>query len=363
MYVGILRNIDINKLQLASQDSSELKIYAAGIEVYTIPANKKLDVKNSSDYLKAYYNDSISASSFIVKTAIEGSRMKIIIAEQEYFYKGDLLVEHDTGGLILTNIIDINDYLESVMVAEIAGLRGNEFLKAMAVVSRTYAIKNTFKHIKDHYDLCDQVHCQVYHGIENVPNDIIEAIRMTGKEIIIDETGSIIDAVFFANSGGLTANVEDVWQVKAPYLRSVEDSFSITGDGYTWVYKIATKDWQTYLSQKINDTVSDFYCEVEYARKKKYYCNDVPIPLTDIRKDLGLRSTLFLMEENVYPDISGPDTLYLYGRGYGHGVGFSQEGAYEMGKRGFKYYEIIAFYYQRVEIIDYNLWRREDVIR
>ena len=48
--------------------------------------------------------------------------------------------------------------------------------------------------------------------------------------------------------------------------------------------------------------------------------------------------------------------LVLRGRGYGHGVGLSQEGANRMAEIGKKYKDIIRFYYEGVGIIDYNTW-------
>jgi len=43
--------------------------------------------------------------------------------------------------------------------------------------------------------------------------------------------------------------------------------------------------------------------------------------------------------------------IVLNGRGYGHGVGLSQEGAMQMDKKGFSYKDIIKFYYQNVYIV------------
>lgn len=38
------------------------------------------------------------------------------------------------------------------------------------------------------------------------------------------------------------------------------------------------------------------------------------------------------------------------GKGYGHGVGMSQDGAIQMGKEGFTFYEILSFYYTDIEV-------------
>ena len=66
-----------------------------------------------------------------------------------------------------------------------------------------------------------------------------------------------------------------------------------------------------------------------------------------IRNDWQLKSTFFSIS------VEGGNVVFR-GRGYGHGVGMCQEGAMEMGRRGFKYGEIINFYYRNVIMMDVN---------
>ena len=44
------------------------------------------------------------------------------------------------------------------------------------------------------------------------------------------------------------------------------------------------------------------------------------------------------------------DVLIINGKGYGHGVGMSQQGAQQMAKQGFTYKEILEFYYTEIEV-------------
>jgi stage II sporulation protein D len=69
------------------------------------------------------------------------------------------------------------------------------------------------------------------------------------------------------------------------------------------------------------------------------------MPLRTIRSDLNLRSTFFSVYAN-------SDSVILKGRGYGHGVGLCQEGAMVMASKGFKFKDIINFYYSGVIISD-----------
>ena len=44
------------------------------------------------------------------------------------------------------------------------------------------------------------------------------------------------------------------------------------------------------------------------------------------------------------------DVLIINGKGYGHGVGMSQQGAQQMAKQGFTYRQILEFYYTGIEV-------------
>ena len=47
---------------------------------------------------------------------------------------------------------------------------------------------------------------------------------------------------------------------------------------------------------------------------------------------------------------SDSDVLIINGKGYGHGVGMSQQGAQQMAKQGFTYKQILEYYYTGIEV-------------
>ena len=68
-----------------------------------------------------------------------------------------------------------------------------------------------------------------------------------------------------------------------------------------------------------------------------------------IREVLGLRDTLFVIDKSY--DETGRVTGYTFsGRGWGHGVGLCQVGAYGMASAGGKYFVILKKYYRGVKI-------------
>src|SRR5690349_16813788 len=68
-----------------------------------------------------------------------------------------------------------------------------------------------------------------------------------------------------------------------------------------------------------------------------------------IRSALGLREQLFIIDRDY--DESGRVTEFIFnGRGWGHGVGMCQVGAYGLAKQGWTYEQILKAYYTGIEL-------------
>src|SRR5690606_6809159 len=101
-----------------------------------------------------------------------------------------------------------------------------EYFKLQGIICRTYALNNLHTHTIEGYNLCDQVHCQAYHG-KTFYEDIVSAVMQTRGIVIVDSDISLITAVFHSSCGGQTVNSEDVWSKSLYYLRAVRDSFCL----------------------------------------------------------------------------------------------------------------------------------------
>jgi stage II sporulation protein D len=84
---------------------------------------------------------------------------------------------------------------------------------------------------------------------------------------------------------------------------------------------------------------------VQTERHQYYIVVNDSIPHKQIRSDFKLKSNFFSVSAT-------PKEVTFIGRGYGHGVGLCQEGAMHMAKIGYKYNEIIQFYYKGVTIVE-----------
>lgn len=271
-------------------------------------------------------------------------------SQKERIYPDNLEIKIGRNGLSLINITSLDNYVAGVVEAESG--RGNhlEFYKVQAVICRTYSLQIKGKYRAEGFDVCDKVECQVYHGMARYEPLIQEAVKATTGLVLVDQNARLITAVFHSNSGGQTVGSAAVWGKALPYLRAKEDPYSIGQPHYNWERIVSKADWLKYLGTKFAYPVSDS-TKLEAVlnlcpdvREEYLDAKQRNAPLKAIRMDWGLRSTFFELEAR-------EDSIIIQGRGFGHGVGLSQEGAMRMAILGFNYQNIIHFYYHRVVLV------------
>lgn len=271
-----------------------------------------------------------------------------VLASCQYMGSFEISAEHSCR-ISITNTVPLDIYLAGVVEAE-SGINAHiEFYKAQATICRTYALSHIDRHKGENFNLCDDVHCQVYKGIGRQHKPIQQAIAATSGDVLIDTNGNLITAAFHSNSGGQTANSEDVWSATMPYLRSKLDPYFDRQSNSSWGKKIPMEQWLAFL-EKSGIAISDkehfkTFKFNQPTRQRFVMIENQPVLLTDIRNYFSLRSTFFSAE--VYGN-----TVIINGRGYGHGVGLSQQSAMVMAKKGKTYQEIINFYYTDIKIIN-----------
>ncbi len=266
-------------------------------------------------------------------------------------YDDDLLITASDRFLTLVNEVDMDKYLAGVVEAEAGTGARSEFYKAQSILCRTYAIRNLDRHRSEGFSLCDQTHCQVYHGKSSDNPGILEAILETTGIVVADYNYRLIIPAYHSNSGGQTQRASDVWAGDADYLQSVVDPYSLHQPHAKWRDTIAFKDWKAYLLRNGMKSVTKLPEEIIYVeqmRRKKYFILDKDsLRMTRIREDWGFKSAFF----DMFPD---GDSILVWGKGYGHGVGMSQEGAMKMARDDYTYQDILQFYFNNVRLMDYR---------
>lgn len=306
----------------------------------------KVNITKAGEDLGSYDNLEFSAEGFLNTFTMSPIEPSLL----ERVYDDGLKISVVDSALQFVNVVEIEHYIAGVVESE-GGIKKNlEYLKLQAIISRTYAISNAKKHMKESgYNFCDNVHCQVYRG-RSSNSMIMMAVSQTTGDIIIDKSNKPISASFSSNCGGETVNSEDVWSIATTYLKSVNDSFCLNQAHAKWERKLSTKEWLEYLDEKFNFPVTDssmiLKAETFSQPERKVYFDDNPnILLKTIRADWKFKSTFFSIKAE-------GDTLLFSGRGYGHGVGLCQEGAMHMVDLGWTYKNIIKYYYKDVSLVN-----------
>ena len=356
---------ELVNIRIYSQTKIQSLTISSEVGFYSVWSNG-VEVTNTTKFplIKfTYVNDSVEVKTFEnvigkfkrVKLSspdiIKSFRIKLILPERKpRFYDDNLYITAEQGELKCINEIALDDYIAGVVQAESGRRAFQEFYKVQAILARTFALSHLQKHALEGFNLCDHTHCQAYFG-KTSELDIMKAVTDTRGKVVVDENLNLIDAAFHSNSGGQTVNSEDVWGSKLPYLRSVNDSFSVKMPNAKWERKMAKEDWLSYLQLKHNYPIQDSsarrlaFSFKQESRKPFLEANNVKVPLKNVRMDLQLKSTFFSI-------VDQGDTIVFKGKGFGHGVGMCQEGAMRMAKLGYKYPDVINFYYQKTQLVD-----------
>lgn len=309
--------------------------------------------------------------------------------------------------ITLIETLDIEDYIKSVVSSEMNPNAPLEFIKAHAIISRSWALgKSNRLHIDaaidsqtgkislpeeivtwqdssshQDFDVCNDDHCQRYQGMSSINSKVEEAVDATKWLCLVDNAGDIIDARFSKCCGGTTEIFSTCWQnMDYPYLTSKHDPYCDLSD-------MKKQDRDKLLSDILKDydkAAPDFFRWKRIANKQlitsnirekfNRYFNDIKdIEITErgaserakyiriiaengdikIGKELAIRrlfSTSHLLSSPSSITIAGNDFI-VEGNGWGHGVGLCQIGAARMAYDGASMEEILQFYYPGTRLI------------
>ncbi|MCL4557355.1 MAG: SpoIID/LytB domain-containing protein [Deltaproteobacteria bacterium] len=286
----------------------------------------------------------------IVTLLFSGGVVKI----NDRLLRGHLEIANiDDSHLVVINEVDLESYVAGLINAEMPHDWPLEALEAQAVVARTYALWQKGRHLNQYYDMDAGFMDQVYSGAGSEDTRGWDAVNATRGQIIT-YGGKPILAMYHSICGGETENSEDAIGYRYPYLRSVKCNFCRIAPGFRWKYAMSFRRLARELIAKGYhlSAVSGF----KVLKRSRTHRVTIARIVTDrgnidldgaaLRAVIGydkLRSTLFW--------VNGKDgTLLFSGRGFGHGVGMCQWGAYGMAKKGYTYKQIIHYYYKGVRI-------------
>jgi stage II sporulation protein D len=305
----------------------------AGQNVGQIPQGQAVMVTTEGGALKlADWRD----QAFWVEPTSDG-----YIFINDAWYRGRVLMVPNGGKVTAVNWVDLEEYLYSVLGAEMPASWPQEALKAQAVAARSYALNRRDRSLAEPFDVGTTTAHQVYKGLASEAPSTIAAVNATRGQVLT-HSGRVIEAVFHSSSGGHTENVEDIWQQPRPYLRSVPD-FDQEAPVFRWSETFTTSQFQQRVTGigRLQAVATERVTPRGRVSSIRLQGSQGTRTLTgtQLRQALGLRSTLFSIA------IQG-DTIRIEGRGFGHGIGMSQWGARGLALQGYSYPQILGHYYQ-----------------
>ncbi|MFM7363813.1 MAG: SpoIID/LytB domain-containing protein [Cuspidothrix sp.] len=264
------------------------------------------------------------------------------------WFRGRILVIPTSTGITAVNWVDLEEYLYSVTGGEMDSRWPDEALKAQAIAARTYALYEREKQRTNPvYDLGDSPdRWQIYKGVSSESPRTYNAVDTTAGKVLT-YNNQIILSVFHACSGGHTENVEDVWTSKEPYLRAVPD-FDQNIKECNWTKTFTPGELGARIGGigNVKDMIIETLSPFKSVKILKIVGDKGTKVLgrEQVRTALKIKSTRF----TVTKDAGG--NFILQGLGFGHGLGMSQWGAYELAKRGANHLQILGYYYQGVAL-------------
>jgi len=368
----------------------------------TATTDGKIDcngVKVDSLFLRPLFHD----DRFMISDVVIGIDFHWQQYENQTFH-GALLVEVTGRELQAVNVVDVETYLRSVVSSEMNAAAPEEFLKAHAVISRSWVLAQIMPpaHLASHdmtdtagelikwydreahtgFDVCADDHCQRYQGCTKASTPQVEAALQATHGLVLAYGNDLCDARFSKCCGGVSELFSTCWQnVDLPYLQAVDDPFC--GRATKRLLRLVLNDYdratEDYYEWKVSYTAGEL-ADIVHRRTGLDYGDILSItPLHRgpsgridrlelrgtkltrvIGKELEIRRTLsethfyssaFTVEAHYAGASDTPQSWTFRGRGWGHGVGLCQIGAAQMASEGYDYRQILKFYFPGARLI------------
>jgi stage II sporulation protein D len=282
-------------------------------------------------------------------------------------YKGTLILHLlPEKKLALVNEIDLEEYLKGVVGKEMNLSEGVEALKTQVIAARTYAVHEQrlerLRRVKgEKFDLYDDERSQMYGGLER---------HTSAAEKLVDETrgmfllyaGRLVRTFYSSACGGHT---EPAWEVLGD---ETERMAPLAGTKCDYCQRRALFRWKDpVLIRKQEIAEKCLPKDLQDKRVKSVevtktlpggHALEVSVTLENSSRVVRLhaanefkRNVTEKIRSTLWDRIEDRgDAIAIIGRGYGHGAGLCQIGAYEMAKDGKTAAEILEYYFPGAKV-------------
>lgn len=396
-------NKNADSIRVVLMDNSYDTIYHNNIKLcsdleFTLSSGDLSQTVSAGEVLELTEGSVFLANGQIHAQPSKGAELRILSIKRkrgEPTVEGSMDIYKTEKGLVMVNELSLEQYLYRVVPSEMPESYGMEALKAQAVCARSYACRQMQNPGYQEFqaDVDDSVSYQVYNNFDKTALTV-EAVNQTAGQVAVYE-GQVIDAYFFSTSCGHTTDWK-VWGEEGEYreylqgvcvdgcnekknlsseksfaafIKGTEQSFESESVWYRWRAKLdfdkLSSKWkeklgtvqkliirergtggliQTLMIEGENNSV-DLSTEYEIREFLAGVVKEVILAdASEGNSQKLLPSAYFIIEDEDYPEVT------LYGGGYGHGAGMSQNAAKKMAQEGWTYDSILTYFYQGIEL-------------
>ncbi len=313
-------------------------------------------------------------------------------------FKGAFIVMRKQDKSCLINVIKAEEYLKSVICSEMSADAPLEYLKAHAVISRSWLMRIlsgtthkasdspcqteliswTQNDLHKDFDVCADDHCQRYQGIADLNELAAQAVEETRSLVLTTTEGEIADTRFSKCCGGHTERFSTAWDnIDLPYLPAQVDphcnpeqltdnerlllrkclrDYDAETSFYMWDCDVPRELIRSNIIRKYGRDIGSIQSITPLERGESGRISRLRIEGTQdtvvVGKELTIRSLLSTthLYSSAFDVLTGSDGFHLRGRGWGHGVGLCQTGAAVMAIRGATAREILSFYFPNTHL-------------
>lgn len=264
-------------------------------------------------------------------------------------YRGSIVLERADGSTLnVINVVDLEQYLYSVVGSEIGGAYPPSALAAQAIVARTYAVAHLGAREQLGYDLVAGEGDQAYQGMLAESQAVIDAVDST-RGVVLVFGGELVHAYYSACNGGYTSDGSALSDPQ-PYLVAAPDPYGTDSPEARWSVSVSAEAVRDALAPRFGDVGSiravlkgpaDASGRLEWLTIVGS-AGTRTIASTTFRRLIGSHTIRSTRISSI--DLAGSN-LEITGSGYGHGVGMSQCSARVMAQSGFGIQDILRFYF------------------
>ncbi len=273
-------------------------------------------------------------------------------------YRGSFVVQRDGDNtLSVVNVVDIEQYLYSVVAGEMNASWPAAALQAQAVVARSFALSRLGSHDEFGFDLHAGEQDQMYQGAEHETASTTNAVQAT-RGLVLSYGDRIVHAYYSACDGGRTSDGSALNDPQ-PYLKVVDDPYAGSSPNFRWTAELPLDSFSAALRQRFGavGTVRAIEAGRADPSGRLEWVNVVgttgvkTIPAKALRL---LGGTHVVKSTRISLIAIDGAVVRIAGAGFGHGVGLSQWGARQMAKSGFGVEDILRFYYRGAALARIN---------